>query len=64
MPFGMVSLRGRPSTRKGNIVYLDELLERAIEKAGEIIAQKNPELANKGYRGASGGRGSGAVYDL
>ena len=35
------------STREGNIVKLEELLNEAIERAKEIIEQKNPELENK-----------------
>ena len=65
VPFGMVSFEGQTlSTRKGNIVYLDELLERAIEKAGEIIAQKNPELANKDTVARQVGVGAVLFYDL
>ncbi len=46
--FGMVSYEGQTlSTRKGVVVYLDELLERAVEKAGAIIEEKNPGLAEK-----------------
>ena len=43
--FGMVLLpTGKMSTREGNIVKLEELLNEAIERAKEIIEQKNPEL--------------------
>ena len=46
--FGMVLLpTGKMSTREGNIVKLEELLKEAIERAKEIIEQKNPELENK-----------------
>ena len=46
--FGMVSYEGQTlSTRKGYVVYLDELLQRAVEKAADIIAQKNPDLPNR-----------------
>ena len=46
--FGMVLLpTGKMSTREGNIVKLEELLNEAIERAKEIIEQKNPELENK-----------------
>ena len=38
---------GKMSTREGNIVKLEELLNEAIERAKEIIEQKNPELENK-----------------
>ena len=46
--FGMVSYEGQSlSTRKGNIVYLDDLLDRAMEKALDIINEKSPNLENK-----------------
>ena len=48
VPFGMVSLpTGKMSTREGNIVKLEELLNEAIARAKEIIEEKNPELENK-----------------
>ncbi len=46
--FGMVSYEGQAlSTREGHIVYLDELLTQAVEKAREIIEEKSPALENK-----------------
>ena len=46
--FGMVLLpTGKMSTREGNIVKLEELLNESIDRAKEIIEQKNPELENK-----------------
>lgn len=46
--FGMVLLpTGKMSTREGNIVKLEDLLNEAIQRAEEIIEQKNPELENK-----------------
>ena len=45
-PFGMMSFKGRAmATRKGNIVLLEEVLEKAIDLTREIIAEKNPDLA-------------------
>ena len=45
--FGMVSLEeGAMSTRKGNAVWLTDVIDRAVAKAGEIIAEKSPDLAN------------------
>ena len=45
--FGMVSYEGQSlSTRKGNIVYLDELLEREMKQALTIINEKSHELEN------------------
>jgi len=35
------------STRKGNIILLDQVLEEAIKRAKKIIEQKSPKLKNK-----------------
>lgn len=46
--FGMVLLpEGKMSTREGNIIKLEELLNESISRAKEIIEQKNPDLENK-----------------
>ena len=46
--FGMVLLpEGKMSTREGNIIKLEDLLNEAISRAKEIIKQKNPDLENK-----------------
>ena len=48
VPFGMVLLKtGRISTREGNIIKLEDLLNEAVEKSKEVIEAKNPELENK-----------------
>ena len=46
--FGMVLLpTGKMSTREGNVVKLEDLLNEAISRAKTIIEEKNPELDNK-----------------
>ncbi len=46
--FGMVLLpTGKMSTREGNVIKLQDLLNEAIQRAKEIIEQKNPNLENK-----------------
>ncbi len=46
--FGMISYEGQTlSTRKGYVVYLEELLARAQEKALAIIQEKSPNLPDK-----------------
>ena len=46
--YGMVSLEeGTMSTRKGNVVFLEDVINRCIEKALAIITEKNPDLENK-----------------
>ncbi len=48
VPFGMVMLKtGKMSTREGNIIKLEELLNEAISRASTIIEEKNPDLENK-----------------
>lgn len=45
VPFGMVRLKeGKLSTRKGNIIKLEDLLNSSIKHAKEIIMEKNPNL--------------------
>ncbi len=46
--YGMVSLEdGAMSTRKGNVVLLRDVINKAVEKALSIISAKNPDLENK-----------------
>ena len=48
IPFGMVSLEdGTLSTRKGRVVFLEDVLNTANEKTLEIINERNPDLENK-----------------
>ena len=46
--FGMISYEGQAlSTRKGHVVYLDDLLNKAVEKARAIMDEKSPDLEDK-----------------
>ena len=46
--YGMVSLEdGAMSTRKGKVVWLEDVIRKCEEKAYAIISEKNPELENK-----------------
>ena len=46
--FGMVSLEeGTMSTRKGKVVFLEDVINKCVEKAYAIINDKNPNLENK-----------------
>ena len=46
--FGMVSYEGQAlSTRHGHVIYLEDLLNRSIEKARAIIDEKSPNLEDK-----------------
>ena len=46
-PFGMVALEeGTMSTRKGRVVFLEDVLKQAIEKTKETVLSKNPDAKN------------------
>ena len=65
VPFGMVSYEGRAlSTREGYVVYLDELLNRAVEKAREIIEEKSSNLPDKDKVAHQVGIGAVVFFDL
>ena len=65
--YGMVSLEeGAMSTRKGNVVYLEDVIDKCIQKAYDIISEKNPELENKQEIAKTVGVGAvifGALYN-
>jgi len=43
--FGMMRLpEGKLQTRKGRVVFLEDVLDRAVAEAREIIEEKNPDL--------------------
>ncbi len=48
IPFGMVSLEdGTLSTRKGRVVFLEDVLNTAVKNTLDIINERNPKLENK-----------------
>ncbi|WBW96154.1 arginine--tRNA ligase [Oceanirhabdus sp. W0125-5] len=48
VPFGMVRFADKKlSTRKGDVIFLEDLLNEAVAKTLSIINDKNPELENK-----------------
>jgi len=48
VPFGLVSLEsGKLSTRKGNVVLMEDLLGEAISRTLAIIEERNPTLVDK-----------------
>lgn len=48
VPYGLVSMEGgKLSTRSGNVIYAEEILNTSIQKIREIIEEKNPNLPNK-----------------
>lgn len=47
VPFGLVALEeGTMSTRHGRVVFLEDVLNKAVEKTKEIIKEKNPGAEN------------------
>ena len=48
IPFGLVSLaEGTMSTRHGRVVFLEDVLNKAVEKTKEIIREKNPDATDE-----------------
>ena len=63
--FGLLSLpEGKLSTREGNVVFLDELLDRAVTEARRVIAEKNPDLADADAVAETVGIGAVVFADL
>ena len=45
--YGMIRLKtGKMSTREGNVIYINDLINDAISKSKEIMLAKNPNLEN------------------
>ena len=65
VPFGMVRLKeGKMSTREGNIIKLEDLLNEAISRALKVIEEKNPDLENKEEVAKKVGLGAVIFNDL
>ncbi|PAE08189.1 arginine--tRNA ligase [Terribacillus saccharophilus] len=65
IPFGMVLQDGKKmSTRKGKLVLLDKVLEKAIQLAATNIAEKNPNLPDKEEVARQVGVGAVLFHDL
>lgn len=65
--YGMVSLEdGAMSTRKGKVVWLEDVIDKCVEKAYAVIDEKNPSLENKEEVAQKVGIGAvvfGALYN-
>lgn len=62
VPFGLVSLEsGTMSTRKGKVVFLEDVLNGAVDKTREIIIEKNPDLDEESIEEIAKAVGIGAV---
>lgn len=65
VPFGLVSLDGaKLSTRNGNIVYAEDILEEAATRALNSINEKNPNLIDKEAVAKKVGVGAVIFHDL
>ena len=63
--FGMISVAGQSlSTRKGHVLFLEDVLNTAIQKAREIIEEKSPNLENKDEVAKQVGIGAVIYADL
>ena len=63
--FGMISYEGQSlSTRKGHVLFLEDVLNMAIEKARAIIEEKSPNLENKDEVARQVGVGAVIYADL
>lgn len=48
IPYGLVSLKsGKISSRKGNVIFAEDLLRESINKTTSIIEDKNPDIPDK-----------------
>lgn len=48
IPFGLITVNGKKlSTRHGNIVLLNEVLDESVKMAKQQIVEKNPDLKDK-----------------
>lgn len=57
--YGMVSLEsGSMSTRTGNVVLLEDVINKTIEKAYKVIEEKNPNIKNKDQTAKAVGTGA------
>ncbi|MCL2170744.1 MAG: arginine--tRNA ligase [Defluviitaleaceae bacterium] len=65
VPFGMLNFgQEKMSTRRGRVLKMSDLLDRAVNKISEIIETKNPGLANKEQIAEAVGIGAIKFADL
>lgn len=65
VPYGLVSLNGeRLASRKGNVIYAEDILKEAVKRALEQIEKKNPSLADKESTADKVGVGAVIFHDL
>ena len=65
IPFGLIRFaEGKLSTREGRVLRLEEVLDRAVELAADVIQEKNPDLKNKEAVAEQVGVGAIIFHDL
>lgn len=65
VPFGLITQGGKKlSTRKGNVVFLDQVLKDAVSLAKKQIQEKNPDLADQDQVAHDVGVGAVVFHDL
>ncbi len=65
IPFGLITQGGKKlSTRKGNVVFLDQVLKDAVSLAKKQIQEKNPDLADQDQVAHDVGVGAVVFHDL
>ncbi|MFG0315886.1 MAG: arginine--tRNA ligase [Planctomycetota bacterium JB042] len=65
VPFGLLRFKdGKMSTRQGKVIFLEEVLDRAVELARRIIEEKNPDLADRDRVARQVGIGAVVFNDL
>jgi arginyl-tRNA synthetase len=63
--FGLIRFHDeKMGTRRGNIIFLEDVLDRAVELAEQIVHEKNPELPNKRQVAEAVGIGAVIFTDL
>jgi arginyl-tRNA synthetase len=63
--FGLIRFHDeKMGTRRGNIIFLEDVLDRAVELAEQIVHEKNPELPSKRQVAEAVGIGAVIFTDL
>jgi arginyl-tRNA synthetase len=63
--FGLIRFNDeKMGTRRGNIIFLEDVLDRAVELAEQIVHEKNPTLPNKRQVAEAVGIGAVIFTDL
>jgi arginyl-tRNA synthetase len=63
--FGLIRFHDeKMGTRRGNIIFLEDVLDRAVDLAEQIVHEKNPDLPNKRQVAEAVGIGAVIFTDL